>query len=206
MAIKTNLKITDIPEDWKESTNMLKVTVKDSKPIEEAWDDVEKVGKAIQNSRPVRNLKSSLERWGGSDEVKTVAETEKAFMKTKQGKKMVQEWEDVFKTLDETVYHNKKGLYIDNDHVDDLSDELDDVEDEYKKLAKSPWGSKLKKVYTDAFTNKEWKSVGRRGEAFEKSKEGQALKVELDDFGKALKENVKVTDVPEEWKKDMFLF
>ena len=151
---------------------MLKVTVKDTKPIEEAWDDVEKVGKAIQNSRPVRNLKSSLERWGASDEVETVAKTEKAFMKTKQGQRMVQEWEDVFKTLDETIYHNDKGLYIDNDHIDDLSDELDDVEHQYKKLAKSPWGKKFEEVYTDAFTNKEFKSVDRRAKAFGKSPEG----------------------------------
>lgn len=139
MAIKKNLKVTDVPEDWKDQTNMLKITVTDPEPIEESWDKVEATAKAIEHSRPVRNLKSSVDRFIHTPEVAAIEKTEKEFMATPQGKEMVQEWQDVFKTLDETIYHNDKGLYIDNDHVDDLSDELDDVEHQYKKLAQSPW-------------------------------------------------------------------
>lgn len=52
---------------------------------------------------------------------------------------MAQEWEDVFKTLDQSVYHSDKGIVIRNEDVQHVSDELDDVEYEYKKLAQSPW-------------------------------------------------------------------
>jgi len=119
---------------------------------------------------------------------------------------LVQEWSDVFKTLDQAVYHNEKGLYIDNEKVQDVSDELDDIEYEYKKLGKTHWKPEFEQAYGAAFNNKEAHSVGRRFDSFEHSSEGQALKKEVDDFGRALDENVKVTDIPQDWKKDMYLF
>lgn len=59
----------------------------------------------------------------------------------------MQEWSDVFNTLDEAVYHNDKGLYIDNGKVQAVSDELDDVEYEYKKLEKTHWAPEFDQAY-----------------------------------------------------------
>merc|ERR1719503_94382 len=41
---------------------------------------------------------------------------------------------------------------------------------------------------------------------FERSQEGKMLEKEFEDLDEALKEHVKVSDVPEDWKDDMFLF
>lgn len=59
---------------------------------------------------------------------------------------MKQEWADVFNQLDDTIYHNKNGIYIDNKEMDTLSDELDDVGDQYDQLKKTPWWGKFKKA------------------------------------------------------------
>lgn len=69
---------------------------------------------------------------------------------------MKAEWEDVFKALDDMdVYHKKGGLHIDNDDVDNLSDELDDVADQYKELAKTPWQKAFDAQGKKAMSNKE---------------------------------------------------
>ena len=65
MAIKENLKVTDLPEDV---MSAIHIKITDPKPIEKAADEVIETAKEIQNSRPVRNLQSSLERWGESPE------------------------------------------------------------------------------------------------------------------------------------------
>jgi len=41
---------------------------------------------------------------------------------------------------------------------------------------------------------------------FENSEEGKMLAEELEDLEEALDKHVKVSDVPEDWKNDMFLF
>ena len=136
LAIKKNLKITDLPKD---AASMIKITVTDPEPMEEAANDVEATWKEIEHSRPVRNMESSIGRWVESPEVQAAGELEQEFLKTPRGQRMAQEWEDVFKTLDQSVYHSDKGIHIRNEDVQAVSDELDDVEYEYKKLAKSKW-------------------------------------------------------------------
>lgn len=71
--------MSDVPEDWK-TTNNLKVTVHNTKAIEKEWNDVEETWGKIKNSRPVRNLGSSVKRWTESDEVEDYMELEKKFM------------------------------------------------------------------------------------------------------------------------------
>lgn len=203
LAIKQNLKITDIPKD---AASMIKVTVTDPEPIEEAAENVEETMQKYQHSRPVRNVQSSLERWAHSPEVQAAGELEQKFLSTPRGQRMRQEWEDVFRTLDEAVYHNDQGFQIHNDDVQAVSDELDDVEHQYKELAKTPWQAKFEKAYGAAFTNKEAKSVERRFDSFEHSPEGHAIVESVEDFVDAVEDNVKVTDIPPEWKKDMYLF
>lgn len=113
-SIKKNVKVSDVPDDWK-TTNNLKITVHNKDAIEKEWNDVEHTWGKIKGSRPVRNLGSSIKRWAHSDEVEDYVELEEKFLKTPRGKRMKQEWADVFKQLDKSVYHNKNGLYIDND-------------------------------------------------------------------------------------------
>lgn len=77
MAIKKNVKVTDIP---KETLNMIKVQVTNPHPIEKEWNDVEATWGKIENSAPVRNVGSSLERWGNSAEVEKMKALEDKFL------------------------------------------------------------------------------------------------------------------------------
>lgn len=205
-ALKTHVKVSEIPESWKKEMNMLKVTVHNQGAIEKEWTDVENVWGAIKDSRPVRNLGSSLERWGESAEVKNLKALDKKFVASPEGQALVREWEDVFKSLDGAVYHNDSGFHIDNAALQTLEDELDDVADQYEDLEKTHWAAEYEAGWKAATSNKQAKSLERRAKSFKKSAEGAALKKELHEFGKSLHDNVKVTDVPEHWKKDMTLF
>lgn len=205
-ALKKHVKVTDIPEEWKKEMNMLKVHVKNTKPIEKTWDAVETTWDKIDDSQPVRNLESSLKRWGKSDEVKELEKLDEEFKASPEGKKLVQEWKDVFKALDGAVYHNKKGIHIDNKKILEVEDELTDVGAEYEALEGSVWEKRSEEAWEAALNNKQAHSVKRRAKSFEHSAEGKALKHDLENFGKALHDNIEVTDVPEHWKKDMYLF
>ena len=205
-ALKTHVKVSDVPESWKKDMNMLKVTVHNKEAIEKEWTDVENVWGAIKDSRPVRNLGASLERWGESAEVQNLKALDKKFVASPEGQELVREWEDVFKSLDGAVYHNDSGFHIDNAALQTLEDELDDVADQYEDLEMSHWAKEYEAAWGAAVSNKQAKSLERRAKSFKKSAEGAALKKEMKEFGKSLKENVKVTDIPEHWKEDMTLF
>lgn len=204
-AIKANLKVSDVPEDWK-MQNLLKVEVHNQGDIEDEWNDVEATWDDIKDSKPVRNMGKSLKRWGESKEVDQLKALDKKFKASPMGKKLTKEWTDVFEELDGAVYHNKKGVHIDNDALEEATEEMEDVEAVYKKLEKTHWKKDFDTAFKNVFSNKEAQSVYRRHDAFKKSEEGQALKAELKDFENSLKKNVEVSDVPDSWKKDMFLF
>ena len=184
----------------------MKVKVHNQEDIESEWTDVEQTWDAIKDSQPVRNLGNSLKKWGESSEVKKIKKLDKKFMKSPEGKRLIAEWEDVFKTLDGAVYHNKSGFHIDNESIAALEDELDDVADQYEELEGSKWDKAYTKAWGAATSNKEAKALERRAKSFKKSEEGAALKKELHEFGKSLHDNVEVSDIPEHWKKDMYLF
>lgn len=205
-ALHQHVKVTDIPEEWKKDMNMLKVTVHNQDDIESEWNDVEETWSEIEDSAPVRNLGSSLKRWAKSDEVATLKKIDDAFKQSPEGKRLIQEWTDVFKTLDKAVYHNDSGFHIHNDDMAAVEDELDDVADQYEELEGSKWDKAYTAGWDAALHNREAGGVERRAKAFKHSPEGQALKKEMKEFGKSLKENVEVTDIPEHWKKDMYLF
>ena len=106
-SLKKNVKVSDVPEEWKDQQNDLKVTIHNQDDIEREWTDVERTWKRIEHSRPVRNLGSSLERWFESEEHDRIEELDKKFLASPRGKRLVAEWSDVFETLDDAVYHNK---------------------------------------------------------------------------------------------------
>jgi len=172
MSLKKNVKVSDVPEEWKNGQNDLKITVHNGEQIEAEWNDVENTWDKIEETRPVRNLKSSVHRWATSDEMKHLEELDKKFVQSEEGKRLVSEWEDVFKTLDEVVYHNDKGIHIDNSAMPHLEDELDDVEHEYKKLEGSYWDKAYTQGWKAATHNRETGALKRRAEAFKESNEG----------------------------------
>jgi len=67
---------------------MIKVTITDPKPIERAANDVETAWNDVKDSRVVRNVGSSAERWVQSPEVKNVEKLEKEFLSTPRGQRM----------------------------------------------------------------------------------------------------------------------
>jgi hypothetical protein len=132
---------------------------------------------------------------------------DKKFFATPQGKKMEREAKDIFEALDDAVYHNKKGLHIDNDDLEDVDDEVSDFIDEVKKFKKSPWAKKYDLAMKKVFSNKQAQSLHRRMVAFKNSNEGKALGKEMKDFKMALKKNVKITDLPKNFEEeDMYLY
>jgi len=204
-SLHDNIEVSDVPEDWKLSNN-LKITVHNGDEIAQEAQDVAEVEEAIKDSRPVRNLGASLERWGKSKEVGHIKELDKKFMASKEGQELVQEWGDVFRELDKSVMHNDHGIYIDNDRMDYVADELEDVGNKYHDLEGSKWDKAYHKGWKAALENRQAKSVGRRWDSFIKSDEGQWWASEMNEFGESLDRNIEVSDVPDSWKKEMFLF
>merc|ERR1711907_160326 len=135
-----------------------------------------------------------------------VKKLDQKFMASPEGKRLIAEWTDVFKALDEHTYHNDTGIHISNDAMPIIEDELDDVADQYEDLEGSKWDKAYEAGWKAATHNREAASVGRRFEAFKESKEGQAFGKEVHEAMDTLHKNVKVTDIPEHWKKDMYLF
>jgi len=209
-TLKENVHVSDVPKKWKKGMeSLLHVEVHNKEDIADEWQDVENVWDDIEDSKVVRNLGDSLKEWGESDEIHAIKKLDKKFLKTERGQKMAKAWGGVFKKLDQIekeTFTNDSELYINNKHLDQLSDRVEHLGDQYESLEKSKWGKVYKKAYEKAFSNDEAHSVERRAKKFKHSKEGKSLKKELEDFGHSLEENVEVTDVPERWKKDMFLF
>lgn len=91
-ALKENVKVSDIPEDWKAEQNLLHIKINNQDDIEDEWDDVEETWDEIKDSRPVRNLGDSLEDWGTSQEIKDLKALDKKFLKSPRGQKLMKEW------------------------------------------------------------------------------------------------------------------
>jgi hypothetical protein len=185
-AIKKNVKVSDVP---KEATNMLKIDVSKAgqAKIEKEANEVGQTWDAVKDSKPFRNMGNSLERWGESEEVKHLNELDKKFLASPEGKRLVAEWKDFGELLKKSIKETKTGIHISNDAMDDLSDELDDVADQYKKLDGSKWDKAYKAGWEAATKNKEAKSVANRWGSFEKSDEWHALAKELHDLDVAIK-------------------
>merc|ERR1712072_378029 len=163
-ALKENVKVTDVPEEWKEGENNLKISIseKGAHEIEDEWNDVENTCDDIEHSRPVRNLEGSLERWGKSEEVQHLHELDVAFKKSDEGKRLMAEWSDVFGAFGEVVYHNKKGdIIISNDDMPHLEDEINDVVHQYEELDGSDWDKAYTAGWKAALSSKEFASVKR---------------------------------------------
>ena len=56
--------------------------------------------------------------------------------------------------MDGAVYHNAKGIHIDNSKLQEVEDELTDVGDEYEALEGSVWEKRSEAAWKAALSNK----------------------------------------------------
>lgn len=128
-----------------------------------------------------------------------IKKLDQKFLASAEGKRLIAEWKDVGQVLKKNLKKTKDGfLHFPNSKIDDLSDELDDVADQYEQLGKGKggWNKKYEAAWKAALANKSFGSLKRRGKAFKQSKEGKALKKELCELKMAIKKNLKITDLP----------
>lgn len=74
-------------------------------------------------------------------------------MASPEGKELMREWKDFGDALGEHVYHNDTGFHIDNEGLKVIEDEADDIDYQYKKLAKSQWAPKYDQAFKKVFSN-----------------------------------------------------
>jgi hypothetical protein len=189
-------------EYLEEVEDMLKISISPAgqKAIEKEAKDVDVVAHKIAHSKPVRNLEASLKRWFHTKEMMNLHKLDQAFWKSAEGKKLIAEWRDVGELLKKHLKKQKDGsLHMSNKHIDNLSDELDDVADEYEALGhnKGGWKKKFDAAWKKSFATKEFGSVKRRAVAFKHSNEGKMLHKEVHELKVSIKKNLKITDLPD---------
>jgi len=79
-----------------------------------------------------------------------------------------------------------------------LENEWNDVENDGKKLKGTHWDTEYTNGWEASVHNPQFKKMAIAHEQFKNSPAGHKLKKEVDDLIKALKQNVKVTDLPKE--------
>ena len=200
-AIKHNVKVEDIPEDWKHSANLLKIEVTEegAAAIEKEFNDVEATAKKIEHTKPVKQVKRSLRRWAHTDEVQAIKELDQKFLKSKEGQELMQEWKEFGEALKTHVKETPNGIHIDNEGVKIIENEADDVAAEYKQLEHSRWAKKYDRAWKKALETEEAEKLGHSLDRFGKSKEWHALEKELKELDQSLQKHVKVSDLPEHW-------
>lgn len=111
----------------------------------------------------------------------------------------MKEWHDFGVALKKSIKKTKNGVHIDNKAIANISDEADDVADQYDALDGSKWDKAYTAAWKAATHNKETASLKRRMHSFKMSAEGKALRKEMIDLKHAIKKNLKVTDIPKSW-------
>ena len=204
VALKTHVKITDVPKEMQEDIAMLKLhcSKKGQLAIEKELADVGHTMKAIKMTRSVRNLKNSFEKFFLSKEWGTFEKFDAKFWASPAGKELHLEIMDLHDSLKSHVKPTKDGIHIDKEGMDIIGDEMDDVEHEYKMLHGSKWEKGYAAHMKALAESKSGKQLGRRMDTFGKSAEWKKLEKELKELETALATHVKVTDLPE----DMYLF
>lgn len=185
-----------------EASTALKIEVspKGQKRIESEAHDVEQVFRKIEDSKPVNKLEHALKKWAHTKEVHAIEKLDNKFLKCPLGQKMVKEWTDVGKVLEENLQETEQGVHFPNHKMDDLSSELDDVGDTYETFFKSKWAKAYDAKWQNAINNEEAKYVKRAFTHLKQSPQGQAIKKEMRQLKHAIKQEVHVSDIPEEWK------
>ena len=103
----------------------------------------------------MNRLEHALKKWAHTKEVHHLKELDEKFIQSPLGKKMVKEWTDVGKVLEENLKETENGVHFENKHMDELSGELDDVADTYETFFKSKWAKAYDQGWHAALHNKE---------------------------------------------------
>jgi hypothetical protein len=164
-----------------DAINALKIEVspKGQKRIESEAQDVEAVFKKIEHSKPVNQLEHALKKWAHTKEVHNLQVLDQKFMKSPLGKKMIKEWTDVGKVLENNLRETDQGVHFPNHKMDELSAEVDDVSDTYETFFKSKWAKAYEAGWKAALENKEAGFVEKKAKAFKHSPQGKMLKKEM---------------------------
>ena len=206
-SLKKNVKVTDVPESM-DLTNALKIEIKDDgiKEIEDELADVEETWKEIENSEPVQNLGKSLDELAKTQEAQAIDQLNQEFAASPEGQQLDKEVNDFFQALDKHITETDNGIHIDNEAIKIIEGEADDVEREFKELEKSHWAQDYSTAFDNLGKTYQAARVNQFAQEFEQSEEGQKLDEELEDLGKAIEENVKVSDIPEDWESQDTLY
>lgn len=87
-----------------------------------------------------------------------------------------------------------------------VEDELEDVGAQYDALENTSWDRRYTRAWKKAISNEEAHRLKRRARQFANSTEGQWFGSEVEDLVETIHDNVEVSDIPESWQRDMFLF
>jgi len=207
-ALQKHVKVSDVPEHWKNNADLLKIEVDETgqDAIEQELDDIENVWKAIEHSEPVQRVGHSAERLANTQEARDLEELDREFMASEDGQDLKEEIDEFFGALEKHVQETPNGIHIDNTHMEDIEDELMDIDEQFQHLEKTQWPGQYDAAFKNLENTKEAADLEHDFENFKHSEEGQALGQELHELDQALNEHVKVSDIPENWKEDMFLF
>merc|ERR1711935_871839 len=115
----------------------IEVTRAGQRAIEKEANDVGMTLGKIKHLRQGRNIEASFKRFAATKEVQQLEQLDKKFLASPEGKRLMKEWRDVGQELKAHLKKTNHNLYWSNlhydyKHIDDLSDELDDVADQYK--------------------------------------------------------------------------
>lgn len=204
-AIKTHVKVTDIPKKWKKAMNGLKIDLEEDaeEEIEAAAHDVEDTWDEIKDSDVVTDLGKAAMKWGTSDEIEDLKALDKKFYASEEGKALIAEWKEFGDILKEAIEETETGLHIHNSKFDDLEDQLDDIKENYDDLEETHWHDDYHDAIEAALENGEFDDLEDAAEEFHDSEERELLKESVDDFFQTVEENVHVSDIPEEWMEEI---
>jgi hypothetical protein len=93
-ALKTHVKVSDVPAKWKKQMNGLKISIDEEgqEEIEDEVDDVKETWDEIEDSEVVQNVGKAFQEWGTSDEVEDLKELDKKFYASADGQRLIKEW------------------------------------------------------------------------------------------------------------------
>jgi hypothetical protein len=141
-----------------------------------------------------------------TQEARDLEELDREFMASDDGQDLKEEIDEFFGALEKHVQETPNGIHIDNTHMEDIEDELMDIDEQFQHLEKTQWPGQYDAAFRNLENTKEATDLEHDFENFKHSHEGQALGQELHELDQAINEHVKVSDIPENWKEDMFLF
>lgn len=205
-AVKTHVKVTDVPPKWKKAMHGLKVEIdkKGQKQIKNEAEDVAEWWEHTKDRKVTLGLGKKLMNWGESTEVNELKALDAKFKASPEGKKLMAEWKEFGEHLKAAIKPTKNGIHIDNAELDIAEENAEDIEDQYKHLEHTHWAQDFDGAFHDVTTNKEAKALHKYVETkWKPSREAKRGKKEIMELGKAIHDNVEVSDIPDHWQEEI---